>query len=155
VARPRTSPRGADTARRGCPRPRTALRARIVGVGLDITEVERIRRALDDPRTGRRFRARVFSTGEQAYCEARRRAKYESYAARFAAKEATMKALGTGWGRGVRWLDVEIVRRGSGPPAVRLHGRGRQRAAAAGVRRFVVSLAHTGAYAVAQVIAEG
>ena len=82
----------------------------IIGIGNDLAEVERIQASLEDPRTGRRFRDRVFTPGEQGYCERRGAGKYQSYAARFAAKEAVMKALGTGWGPEVNWLDVEVMR---------------------------------------------
>src|SRR5207244_7543355 len=94
----------------------------IVGIGVDLAEVHRIRDALERPSTGERFRARVFTAGEQAYCERRRR-KYESYAARFAAKESVMKALGRGWSREVGWTDIEVVRERGGRPTIRLHGR--------------------------------
>ena len=78
----------------------------IVSVGVDLAEVERIRKALEDPRIGRRFRDRVFTAREIQYCEKKQRGRYESYAGRFAAKEAVMKALGRGWGAKVRWLDI-------------------------------------------------
>ena len=81
----------------------------IAGIGVDVCEVDRIRRALEASH-GARFRDRVFTDAEQAYCEGRRRGRFESYAARFAAKEAAMKVLGTGWGRGVGWRDVEVAR---------------------------------------------
>src|SRR5438094_771006 len=81
----------------------------IVGLGVDVCDVARIRRALEG-RAGGRFQARVFTAAEQAYCEARRRGRFASYAARFAAKEAAMKALGTGWAEGVGWRDFEVVR---------------------------------------------
>ena len=80
----------------------------LVAIGTDLTEVERIRAALTNPRSGRRFRDRVFTPEEQAYCERRGRAAYQSYAARFAAKEAVMKALGQGWGSRLSWLDIEV-----------------------------------------------
>src|SRR5439155_722436 len=87
----------------------------IVAIGVDVCDVARIRRALEGP-TGARFRARVFTAAEQAYCEARGRARFASYAARFAAKEAAMKALGTGWSAGVSWQDFEVVRADGEPP---------------------------------------
>jgi holo-[acyl-carrier protein] synthase len=126
----------------------------IVGTGLDVAEVARVRAALDDPRTGARFRARVFTAGEQRYCEARGAGMYESYAARFAAKEATMKALGHGWGRHVGWLDVEVVREDDGRPTVRLHDKAAATGAAAGVTRVHLALTHTRELAVAQVVLE-
>lgn len=126
----------------------------IVGIGVDLAEVGRIRDALERPATGERFRERVFTAGEQAYCERRRR-KYESYAARFAAKEATMKALGRGWGNEVRWTEIEVVREGSGRPTIRLHGRTAAYAEKLGVRRLFLALTHTAETAMAEVIAEG
>ncbi len=84
--------------------------AEILGTGIDLIEVERVRAALERERTGARFRDRVFTAGEVAYCESRGRARYQSYAARFAAKEAAMKALGTGWNRNVGWGDIEVTR---------------------------------------------
>ena len=120
----------------------------ILGVGVDIIEVERIRAALEHARTGERFRVRVFTPDEVAYC-ARRRNAHESFAARFAAKEAMMKSLGGAYG----WREIEVIR-GDGPPALRLHGRAQQRAAALGIRRIHLSLSHTAALAIAYVIAE-
>jgi len=125
----------------------------IAGIGVDLCEVARIRRALTG-RAGPRFRARVFTAGEQAYCEARGRARYESYAARFAAKEAAMKVLGTGWGQGVGWCDVEVVRDGDRPPALRLHGEAARVARRRRCRRWHVTLSHTAAAAIAWVLAE-
>lgn len=125
----------------------------IVGIGVDLSEVARIRDALERPSTGGRFRERVFTAGEQAYCERRRR-KYESYAARFAAKEATMKALGRGWSREVRWTEIEVVRKEGGRPTIRLHGRTAAYARKLGVRRFSLALTHTAETAMAEVIAE-
>ena len=127
----------------------------IVGTGLDVAEVARIRTALDDPVTGERFKARVFTAAEQAYCDGRGVGRYESYAARFAAKEATAKALGCGVGKDLSLLDVEIARDADGRPTVTLHGRGAATAAAAGVTRVHVALTHTRDLAIAQVIAEG
>jgi holo-[acyl-carrier protein] synthase len=125
----------------------------IFGVGIDLAEVDRIRDALERPDTGGRFRERVFTAGEQAYCE-RRRKKYESYAARFAAKEATMKALGRGWGRQVGWTEIEVVRERGGRPEIRLHGKTADFAARLGVRRFHLALTHTAETAMAEVVAE-
>ena len=92
---------------------------RIVGLGLDATEVPRIAEML--ARYGDRFRHRVYTEGEIAYCEARHRGAAASYAARFAAKEAGMKAIGTGHARGVIWRELEVVRHG-GPPQLQFHG---------------------------------
>jgi holo-[acyl-carrier protein] synthase len=127
----------------------------IVGTGVDVAEVARVRAAIDDPLTGARFKARVYTAGEQRYCDARGAGRYQSYAARFAAKEAAMKALGHGWGGKVGWLDVEVVRAEDGRPTVVLHGKAAATAAAAGIARLHVALTHTREVAVAQVVAEG
>lgn len=124
----------------------------IVGTGVDLERVDRIRAAIE--RHGRRFLERVFTAGEIAYVEGRMR-QPESYAARFAAKEAAMKAFGTGWDHGVRWVDVEIVREDEGRPELRFHGKAAEIAAKLGCRAASVSLSHTSDNAIAQVILEG
>ena len=91
----------------------------IVGLGIDVAEVKRIAAVIESQRE--RFLRRVFTLDEVAYCE-RFKNKYERYAGRFAAKEAAMKALGTGWSRGVRWVDVEVVRQRGGRPTLALKG---------------------------------
>jgi len=126
----------------------------IVSTGVDLAEVERIQAALEDPRIGERFRARVFTADEIAYCEKKRRGKYESYAGRFAAKEAVMKALGRGWGAKVRWLDIEVVRARSGKPDIALHDKTARLAADLGIRRWVLSITHTKEHGLAFVIAQ-
>jgi holo-[acyl-carrier protein] synthase len=93
-------------------------------------------------RHGDRFRDRIYTPAEIAYVE-RKANKYERYAARFAAKEAGMKALGTGWHRGVRWKDFEVVNLRSGRPTLVLHGRAAEIAAESGVRAINLSLTHT------------
>jgi holo-[acyl-carrier protein] synthase len=123
----------------------------IVGLGADIAEIDRIEAAIK--RHGRAFLERVFTPQEIAYCE-RHRARGERYAARFAAKEATMKALGTGWSRGVRWVDIEVTRLASGQPTIELRGAARQHAERMGVSRILVSLTHSGNIAFAEVIFE-
>jgi holo-[acyl-carrier protein] synthase len=123
----------------------------IVGTGVDIERVDRIRAALE--RHGRRFLERVFTAGEIACVEGAKN-RCERYAARFAAKEAAMKALGTGWDHGVRWVDVEIVREGSGRPALHFHGRAAEIAAELGCRSAHVSLSHSSDNAIAQVVLE-
>jgi len=127
----------------------------ILGTGIDMIEVERVRAALERARTGARFRARVFTEREIAYCESRGRARYQSYAARFAAKEAAMKALGTGWNRHVGWSGIEVARERGQPPTIVLSGKAADFAARKGVRRFHLSLTHTAASAIAHVIAQG
>jgi len=123
----------------------------IAGIGVDACEVDRIRRVLAAPH-GARFRARVFTDAEQAYCESRGRGRVESYAARFAAKEAVMKALGTG-ARGVAWREIEVLPNRRGKPLVYLHGSARERAARIGLDGLDVSLSHSRRYAVAFVVA--
>ena len=113
--------------------------------GVDIIEIPRIKQVLD--RYGQRFLDRVFTPDEIAYC----RGRPPNLAARFAAKEATMKALGTGI-RGVGWKDIEVIHHQSGAPAIRLHGRGEDRAQALGVEEISVSLSHSRDYAVAFVV---
>lgn len=128
--------------------------AEIVGTGVDLIEVERLQRALEKPRTGARLRARLFTAAEVAYCESRRRARFQSYAARFAAKEAAMKALGTGWNRNVGWSDIEVTRERGRAPQIRLSGKAADFARKRGITGFHLSLTHTATQAIAHVIAE-
>ena len=123
----------------------------IVGLGLDIAEIDRIEAAIT--RHGAPFLERLFTPAEVAYCE-RHKNRYERYAARFAVKEAAMKALGTGWHRGVRWRDIEVTREPSGKPGLRLEGVAREFADRLGVKRISVSITHSGNLALAQVIFE-
>jgi holo-[acyl-carrier protein] synthase len=123
----------------------------IIGLGVDIAEVSRIKAAIE--RHGQPFLRRVFTPNEIEYCEHFRN-KFERYAGRFAAKEAAMKALGTGWRRGVRWVDFEVVRQQSGRPTIALTGEAAKIAAALGVRRISASITHTESQALAQVIFE-
>jgi holo-[acyl-carrier protein] synthase len=127
----------------------------IVSVGVDLAEVERIRKALEDPRIGKRFRDRVFTPKEIQYCEKKRRGRYESYAGRFAAKEAVMKALGRGWGAKVAWLDIEVARAPSGKPVIVLHDKTARLAEELGIRRWALSITHTAEHGLAYVVAEG
>ena len=126
----------------------------ILNTGVDLAEVERIQAAIEHPKTGRRFRDRVFTKNEIAYCEKKQRGKYESYAGRFAAKEAVMKALGRGWGAKVRWLDIEIARARSGKPDIVLHDKTAKLAAEMGIRRWALSITHTKQHGMAYVIAQ-
>ena len=126
----------------------------ITGTGIDTIEVERIERAIARPLTGERFRARVFTEGEILYCESRGRGRFQSYAARFAAKEATMKALGTGWNRNVGWSEIEVVRQRGQAPTIKLQGKAAAFASRRKIARFHLSLTHTSATAIAHVIAE-
>ena len=124
----------------------------IVGTGVDIVEVDRIQGAIE--RHGEVFLRRVYTEREREYCE-RFKNKYERYAGRFAAKEAAMKALGTGWRRGVRWVDLEVVRETSGRPTLAIKGEAAKIAAQLGVKSVALSITHTEAQALAQVIFEG
>jgi holo-[acyl-carrier protein] synthase len=123
----------------------------IVGTGIDIAEVPRIRDAI--ARFGDRFLHRIFSPGEIRYCDSKAN-RVERYAARFAAKEAAMKALGTGWNHGVRWRDLEVTRLPGGRPTILFHGKAGQIAAKLGVKNAALSLSHTQDQAIAQVILE-
>ena len=123
----------------------------IIGLGVDIAEVERIRSAIE--RHGQPFLRRVFTPAEISYCEGYKN-KFERYAGRFAAKEAAMKALGTGWRRGVRWVDFEVVRESTGRPTIALAGEAAKIAATLGVGRISLSITHTSSEALAQVIFE-
>src|SRR6266403_3519638 len=124
----------------------------IIGMGIDVEEVGRVRGAME--RQGERFLRRIFTETERAYCE-QFKDKYERYAGRFAVKEAAMKALGTGWSRGVRWVDIEVVREKGGRPALELRGEAKKFADKLGVKHIAVTITHTASQALAQVIFEG
>ena len=128
------------------------LQGMIVGLGVDIEEVGRIRGAIE--RHGDRFVRRIFTSSEVAYAEEKAH-PFSSYAARFAAKEAAMKALGTGWDHGVRWRDIEVTNQSGGRPLLRLRGRAAEVAEELGCRSIHLSLSHTRETALAQVILEG
>ena len=123
----------------------------IIGLGMDATEIPRIAETMKT--YGDRFLQRIFTPGEIAYCQAKRHAA-QHFAARFAVKEAAMKALGTGHSRGVLWRDVEVVRHG-GPPQLRFHGGAARRFETMGGRSSVVTITHTDTLALAQVILIG
>jgi len=123
----------------------------IIGMGVDIAEVDRIRVAIE--RHGEVFLRRLYTAQEREYCE-RFKNKYERYAGRFAAKEAAMKALGTGWRRGVRWVDLEVVREEGGRPTLALAGEAGKIAQQLGVKHIALSITHTESQALAQVIFE-
>ena len=123
----------------------------IVGTGIDMAEVPRIAQAIE--RFGERFLRRIFTEGEMRYCDSKAN-RVERYAARFAAKEAAMKALGTGWNHGVRWCDCEVVRLPGGRPTISFHGKAAEFAAKLGARNIALSLSHTAEQAIAQVILE-
>src|SRR5271157_3482855 len=123
----------------------------IVGTGIDIVEVPRIAATIE--RFGRRFLERVFTAEEIRYCESKAN-KAERYAGRFAAKEAAMKAIGTGWSRGVTWQDVEVKRVPGGRPTIVFHGRAAEFFQKLGAIRAHLSITHTKQSAMAQVILE-
>ncbi len=123
----------------------------IVGSGIDLVEIGRIQQSME--RFGPRFLNRVYTSSEQAYCLRKRKAA-ESLAARFAAKEAGAKALGTGISRGVNWLEIEVVREPGGRPALRFTGRAAEIAAHLGVARAALSLTHSMELAMASVVLE-
>jgi holo-[acyl-carrier protein] synthase len=123
----------------------------ILGTGIDLAEVDRIREAI--LRHGDRFTGRIYTPGEIAYVH-RKANKYERFAARFAAKEAGMKAIGTGWRRGVTWHDFEVANLITGRPTLHLHGVAAEVARQMGVRNIALSLTHTAQYGMAFVILE-
>src|ERR1044071_2292301 len=124
----------------------------IVGTGIDLAEVPRVRASIE--RFGSRFINRIFTPAEIAYVE-RKANRFERYAARFAAKEAGMKAIGTGWKRGVRWQDFEVANLPSGKPTLRLHGVAAEVASRLRVRNVSLSITHTAELGMAHVILEG
>ena len=123
----------------------------IVGIGTDLAEVSRVRDSVS--RFGDRFLGRVYTQRERDYAQSKANAA-ERLAARFAAKEAGMKAIGTGWSRGVRWRDIEVINERSGRPTLHLHGAALQIAESIGVKRITISLTHTAEMAFAVVILE-
>lgn len=124
----------------------------VVGHGVDLVEVERVRRLVS--RHGEHALQRIFTDGERAYSLGTRRAS-EHLAARFAAKEAVFKALGTGWRRGIAWVDAEVVTEASGRPRVALHGTAAGVARSLGIVDWQLSLSHTSTHAIASAIALG
>jgi holo-[acyl-carrier protein] synthase len=123
----------------------------IVGTGVDLCEVSRIRDSI--ARFGQRFIDRIYTPAEIAYVE-RKANKFERYAARFAAKEAGMKAIGTGWRHGVRWQDFEVANLPSGKPTLSFHGIAAQVAEKLNVRNVALSITHTRETGMAHVILE-
>lgn len=123
----------------------------IIGTGIDLAEIPRIRQSIE--RYGVRFLDRIYTPREQAYC-LRKRNSAESFAARFAAKEAAAKALGTGISHGVGWLEIEVVREPSGRPTIQFHGRAAQIAARIGAVHAALSITHTKDLAMASVLLE-
>jgi holo-[acyl-carrier protein] synthase len=124
----------------------------IVGIGVDIVEISRLRATLDRHRDS--FLRRVFTPAEQEFCAAHRD-PVPHYAVRFAAKEALFKAIGTGWAKGVSWIDVEVLRSGAGAPTIVLSGEAKKFAQQLGAQTVHVSLSHAVENAIAVVILEG
>ncbi len=123
----------------------------IISIGVDIIEVRRVRETIE--RTPR-FAQRVFTEAERAYCESRGAVAAQHYAARFAAKEAALKALQTGWSGGISWQDVEVTAKESGAPLIVFHGRAREMYEQSGATSAHISIAHTSEHAIAEVILE-
>lgn len=123
----------------------------IISIGIDIIEVRRVREV---QRRTPRFTERVFTQGERAYCDSRGVVAAEHYAARFAAKEATLKALQTGWTGGIAWQDIEVTALESGAPVLLFHGRVREIYEQSGATAAHLSISHTTEHAIAQVVLE-
>ena len=123
----------------------------VVALGMDLVQIERLEAVLE--KRGERFLARVFTPAERRYCEARARPATH-FAGRFAVKEAVMKALGTGWARGVRWQDIEVCRGGSGAPELVLHGTTAEIARERSIERIHITITHDAGLAAAVAVAE-
>ena len=124
----------------------------IKGIGIDIIETERIGKSIESK--GNRFLQRVFTEKEQCFCLERKKMSIQSFAVRFAAKEAVMKALGTGWAQGVGWHDIEIITTSSGKPEILLSGKAAHIAEESGITEVHISMSHTKSYCTAFAIAE-
>lgn len=125
----------------------------IIGHGIDLVDVQRIRDLAD--RHGERFLTRCFTSGERAYADSRPRRRFEHYAARFAAKEAVLKAIGTGMRQGISWTDIEVRTEPSGRPRVCTTGAAGEIASGLGVCNWLISMSHTDNQAIASIIAVG
>ena len=124
----------------------------IIGLGTDIAEVVRIGKMIE--RHGEHFLQRVYTEAEITYCQ-RRKEFTQHFAGRWAAKEAVMKTLGTGWARGVGWRDIEVCSSRSGQPSIALYGGAREMAELLGIREVLITISHCRAYATATAIALG
>ena len=120
----------------------------VVGIGVDIVEIKRIRRALSN---GDSMIKRVFTPDEIQYCS-RRKNQFQHFAGRFAAKEAALKALGTGWQQGIRWRDVEVLAGDLGKPLLKLYGKAKELFEESGAKTPMVTITHADEYAVAMVV---
>lgn len=126
--------------------------SRIIGIGIDIIEIARIEKAMQ--KGSDRFRHRTFTDREVEYCEKKRK-KYQHYAARFAAKESAMKALGTGWRKGIGFSEIELIHGSSGKPELFFHGKAGEILDASGGKEAFVSVSHSHNYAAAMVVLTG
>ena len=126
---------------------------RILGHGIDLVETDRIAGMIDDH--GERFLQRCFTEAEQRYAAANPSRRIEHLAGRFAAKEAILKVLGTGWSGGIAWTDAEVVREPSGKPTIRLHGRAAAVAEELGIAHWWLSISHVRTHAMASAIGAG
>lgn len=124
----------------------------IVAIGLDLAQIARFEAAYR--RRGDRLLERLFTDGERAYCD-QRKTRLTNYTGRFAVKEAVMKVLGTGWARGVRWRDLEVVRQPGSAPELVLHGVAGEIARAKGIARIHITITHDAGIAAAVAVAEG
>lgn len=124
----------------------------IKGIGCDIIETARIRESIQ--RSGQKFLDKTFTAAEQEYCTGKKKGMYQSYGARFAAKEAVLKVLGTGWQKGVSWLQVEISNDELGKPEAALSGRALERAGELGISTIHLTLSHTEGYCAAFALGE-
>lgn len=124
----------------------------IIGVGIDLVEIERFKSVMR--RRGDRFLEKVFTAGERKYCEGKMN-RLAHYTARFAAKEAVLKALGTGWSGGIHWTDIEVEHEGTGAVAAKLAGLAAQTAKKKKIRKVHISITHSDKYASAVAVAEG
>ncbi len=120
----------------------------VVGIGVDIVEIERMRRALSN---GDSMIQRVFTEDEIQYCSDRKN-RFQHFAGRFAAKEAALKALGTGWQQGIRWRDVEVLAGEMGKPLLKLYGKAKELFEKSGAKTPMVTITHADDYAVAMVV---
>ena len=124
----------------------------IIGCGIDLVKIERIEKIVN--KWGDNFTSRVFTLLEREYCEKKKSNKYQSYAGRFAAKEALLKSLGLGM-RGVNWKEIEIENDELGQPIIDMSGKLKKIASEKGVSKYFITISHTKDYAIAQVILEG
>ena len=118
--------------------------------GIDVIEISRVKKAIESNKE--RFVKKIFTQNEMRYCEERAAAKYQHYAARFAAKEAVVKALGLGFTKGIWWTDIEVVKDNNGRPSIKLYGEAKKCAEEVGIKSLKLSLSHCHEYAVANAI---